>query len=143
MREIKFRGKRIDNGEWVYGYYVLKAITNIYNKVEWLHVIYVSYKEGFTEEHKVDPETVGQFIGQKDKSEQEIYEGDLLAYYDVDGELLPQTVKWVNTPYTAFFDFGVAPASRLSEVIGNIYENPELISGKELVKNLDHAENVK
>ena len=64
MREIKFRGKRIDNGEWIYGYYfkswekayILWGTTNdIPNKIE------------------VIPETVGQFTGLKDKNGVEIY----------------------------------------------------------------------
>ncbi len=67
MREIIFRGKRIDNGEWVYGYYYLGTPPNA--KPE--HMITTGIYNW-----KVDPETVGQYTGRKDKKNAEIYEDD-------------------------------------------------------------------
>lgn len=53
MRQIKFRGKRIDNGKWVYGYYSYDC------KTKHTTIGYIIKKSGFWEEYIVDPETVG------------------------------------------------------------------------------------
>ena len=80
MREILFRGKRVDNGEWVYGYYYYDALYDEHiitfndfsggdGRVEPLHLMQVV---------AVDPETVGQATGMTDKNKIKIYEGDVV-----------------------------------------------------------------
>ena len=123
MREIKFRGKRIDNGEWVYGFLV-ESQTQKYivgNMVE-------SNEEYCNLEYwwPVIPETVGQFTGLKDKNGREIYEGDILRWED----MFNFEVRWLDSQARFYSVNTSAVSTQWTEyctIIGNIYENPELL----------------
>jgi len=67
-REIKFRGKRIDNGEWVYGY--LADNNHIYSVELGVRV-------------EINPETVGQYTGQKDRNSKEVFDGDIIRFWHI------------------------------------------------------------
>lgn len=124
----KFRGKRVDNGEWVYGYYVKGFgynVNDIENRIFTLDGMYI---------HEVEEETVGQYAGLKDKNGREIYEGDIIekTYYSYHQ---PECSELFEIKYEGLgFHFkhikGNAfylPFTEDIEVIGNIYENPELL----------------
>lgn len=145
MREILFRGKRVDNGEWVYG-----------NLVEWLNetkdVSIIAHPFGccidevgnlvLIEEPfvcKVHPETVGQYTGMTDKNGNKIFEGDILALsgscQEIDGSIVDYIENYeVEYKNAAFYACNVEHKVMLSElvvsmetndylaIIGNIYD---------------------
>jgi len=130
MREIKFRGK-CPNGEWIYGYYYQKQNPHSEDGLPIKH--YISDLPPFGAE--VDPATVGQFTGLKDKNGREIWEGDIVKY----GNTIHKVV-FEQRNNTAYFGLVYSPAETLPfghyqdlrqiEVIGDIHDNPELIEGK-------------
>jgi hypothetical protein len=64
MKEIEFRGKRLDNGEWVYGYYVPDMLENSHNElIDWAYIREHLHQEVRVMTHHVSKSSVGQFIG--------------------------------------------------------------------------------
>lgn len=127
MRTIKFRGKRLDNGEWVYGDY--------HRRAGGVHCIIAMEPDADGKVcyalNQVIPDTVGQFTGMLDKNGKEIYEGDILIEPNIFD--LPRTVFWDHR----FMRFGnISPSTcgylalhdySEPEIIGNIHDNPELL----------------
>lgn len=133
MREILFRGKRLDNGEWVEGGYYHEDYTDFKYITFWN-----SYGLGFMDSCKVDPETVGQYTGLKDKNGRKIFEGDIVAIERGWGEKVRYEVKYDATicsfigdcvNYIGFTTF--EGDGELFDVIGNVHDNPELLEVEE------------
>lgn len=140
MRTIKFRGKRCDDGEWVYGYYA-----RLRNEFKEWHCImtekdasenYIKDCNGYNMLYTpVNHNTVGQFTGLHDKNGEEIYEGDILALQETDNKVTHCPVSMNCKGYWSI-DFGINYGVCLGlvdkkrvEVIGNIHDNPELMKG--------------
>lgn len=78
-RIIKFRGKRVDNGEWVYGYYFVHLSST--DRCPDMHCIYDGKHIKVMEYHEVHPDTVGQYTGKKFEDKTEVYLGDFAQEY--------------------------------------------------------------
>jgi uncharacterized phage protein (TIGR01671 family) len=143
MREIVFRGKRVDNGEWVYG--------NLLHFEEafatWQDIIVASdaalYTKGEEENdmgietggwYRVDPATVGQWTERMSTTGKRIFDGDKVAYHrmlrgkrvDYVGVVSwdKHSICWRVKPNNTIF-LDNALLSMIDDVVGNIHDQPE------------------
>lgn len=128
-REILFKAKRKDNGEWIEGYYVYcrkrHYILQVLNKA-------IGFDEREYEWVKVDPDTICQYTGLTDKNGKKIWENDILRI----GENAKLMVSWHHFKaswvlskkgwmYNHFFGESVEPED--VEAVGNIFDNADLL----------------
>ena len=124
MREILFRGKDIDSGLWCYGDLALSRDRKAYIRF-WAHNGYLT--------REVMPETVGQFTGFVDKNKKRIFEDDILASTYEEENVVHELVLWYNNGWhirwkqTEPDEIWQQDMDRYSEVVGNIWDNPELL----------------
>ena len=137
MREIKFRGKRTDTGEWVYG-----------SLMQWENgqtVIWVSnpIDSNVLMKYAVDPDTVGQYTGLKDRNGTDVWEGDILMCIgqrgDNKGHKYYRNVLFENGSFcmnVKYYRINSPLCNHIVtivnkeldwEVIGNIHDDPELL----------------
>ena len=140
MREILFRGKRCDNGEWVQGYYI--RAEHHWHKhgihKDWI-VLGASANGGWFALHNkyaVKAETVGQFTGLTDKNGKKIFDGDIIEWF-AQGESERPDFGYIEYDEQSFAwrvcwqkydpDFMEGMQQEYISVIGNIHDNPELL----------------
>ncbi len=133
MREIRFRGLSEKDNKWVFGD-IFYGITYISINVTEKFDNYNSIKHVV-----VKPETVGQYIGIKDKGGREICEGDILkdlGFVEYESESIPYEMNSARFVINIMGEKNEVHFNELKtedlEVIGNIYENPELLKGDDL-----------
>lgn len=134
-REVIFRGKRLDNDEWAYGDLMHDNRGGCY--------IYPLDAENLYTENKVDPDTVGGFTGMTDKKGAKIFEGDIAdVFTSVVASKYRGVVKMYRGSWRVEYEgYGTGTvfhpmlffdelADKNTEVIGNIYDNKELLNKK-------------
>lgn len=140
-REILFRGKRLDNGEWDEGCLIVPEFA-----LERAFIGYLFAQDDHdTDVIEVDPKTVGQYTGLKDKNGQKIFEGDIM-FLDKEFQQnygiieFGEHVEKDKRKEVGFFvhwdsrllrtDIGYWASRKLCQVVGNIYDDPELLEVK-------------
>lgn len=133
MREYLFRGKRKDNGEWVYGNFVRGCVD------DFAYIVEFGNKDLCRNFVDVIPETIGQYTGLTDKNGKKIFEGDIVnfkttAYFfhncKIEYDICDGCFRAVDRNAQSFPMCGCF----IYEVIGNIHDNPELLKGAEEIE---------
>jgi uncharacterized phage protein (TIGR01671 family) len=131
-REILFRGKRIDNGEWVEGYFFKWPCVS-WKELSCVIVPVIGLENGIAEQAIVDPATIGQYTGLIDKNGKKIFDGDVMEF-DAYGFHYKGVVSfaggnfYINCNCPDAFPFLDDAMKRHDAIcVGNIQDNQELI----------------
>lgn len=152
MREILFRAKRVDNGEWVEGYLFDDGMAEVEHYFVG-RIVVEPYKGTACDDWnitgidfcEVNPETLCQYTGLKDKNGKRIWENDIVKYTDeITNKICLDLIKYdkkqasfVRVHTSAMGEQYLSMhkiSSGKQEVIGNIFDNPELL-GQDGEKN--------
>lgn len=142
-REILFRGKRVDNGKWVYGFYGEfhnRPIHDAPNSCQIFELREDAYLCGSAIGgiwHEVIPSTIGQYTGLIDKNGTRIFEGDILKQKRYGMSEAPFSVDW-NAEGAGWYFVDVdghtdelwQSICNSCTVVGNIHDNPDMLTGE-------------
>lgn len=136
MREILFRGRRVDNREWVYGFLCCANIIDEWTPHKCKDEEGNTYEYCTTESYKVIPETVGQFTGVIDKNGKKVFEGDVVKYNGSCGKIVFSEYHGAfmskeKDIYLEWLSKIPRYGTGIMEIIGNIYDNKEILEDKE------------
>ena len=141
-RDMLFRGKRVDNDEWVYGRGLQQCKDELGNEIVAIFEDVVKSEKYIKKEGRyilyyvpVNPETFGQYTRRKDKERNKIFEGDIVII----GEKLKAKVVYYDGAFRMQSEFSPTPTDTTDmgymmrefsvRIIGNIHDNPELLKG--------------
>jgi uncharacterized phage protein (TIGR01671 family) len=134
MRTIEFRGKRKEDGKWVYGNYLR---TQHYKTGEDLHEIISNvFLGGPNSANHINHDTVGQYTGLQDCNGVKIFEGDILEFGSWGGQAYHRPVYFTDGAFAVNIENKVPQLLYTiqneyeTEVIGNIHDNPGLLEGE-------------
>lgn len=133
MREILFRGKRTNNGDWVYGDFVHG---NERKSLRDSIFVYDSETQSFND-YEINPSTLGQYTGLTDKNGKQIFEGDIVKAQDeiwgspfcdgINGKVVYDEAAYFIEPKDTMNSQWMYDECAVYEIIGNIHDNPELL----------------
>lgn len=136
MRDILFRGQRFDNGEWVYGSLLVATINGQTAYMIYGGDFYLIGDQVKSGSHAlVVPKTVGQCVGMTDRNCRKIFEGDIIENHDFNAEDGGYGVVQYNDGAFELNGNGISGTfhenywGKECEIVGNIYDNPELLQG--------------
>lgn len=119
-REILFKAKRLDNGEWVEGYYRADPDLNNHFICGWNYYLSENGLERELFEYEINSGTLCQYTGLTDKNGQKIWENDMLGH-------IFNRVEFVDGAYCVNGDRPLCFIAKECKVIGNIFDDPELL----------------
>lgn len=139
-REIKFRGKMVPEQVWIYGTLlrIPAPLVCLEKKEEDKYYIQFADPNYIPDwnmpyrmvQGQVDNNTIGQFTGLHDKNNIKIYEGDIVKYENMTGKIMFLNGSFVMSDFEENEEWELGIINEEIEVVGNIYDNPELLEGE-------------
>lgn len=136
-REIKFRGKRIDNGKWVYGNLIIKIKPTEKDPTFWCSLI----QDGALTANEVDPETVGQFTGKTESKNHPMFDDKINLWEDdvftignskTKFQTMFDDYEWIGVSNEGddwgLYKYRLAAIKEPIHILGNVHDNPQIFN---------------